>query len=200
MPFDSIETGRVKSASVGDKGDLQVTLTDVPEGELPNCTVHQPLGLMSRPRDGKADAVYAANGDTCEVFNVEDVSARKALAAKAGAGECAKGETRIFSVGDAPNGILLKDNAFKIGTEALKAAVRVDDEVQSGVLSATSADVPPPAPPGTKIVTLIYTDQFGTITPLLAMTFAPPALAAIVTASATVKGKPIAGSNLVKIE
>ncbi len=139
MPFDSIETGRVKSTSVGSSGDLQAALTDVPEGDLERCTVHQPAGLMSRPRDGKADAVYAANGDTCEVLNLQDVSAQKALAAKNGVGEIEKGETRLFSTGGDPQGILLKDAVIRVGVSG--TTIRINTNGSLTIDAAPGQDV-----------------------------------------------------------
>ena len=165
MPFDHIETGRVKATAVGGSGDLHATLTDIPEEELSGCTVHLPACLDFRPRDGVADAVYAANGDVCEVLNVDCVASKKKLSQKAGAGPTAKGEARVLSLGDNPNGILLKDTKFKIGTEAQEPAARRNDHVGGGRITVVvvPSNIPMGVLAGT--VTISYTDADGTVNP-----------------------------------
>lgn len=166
MPYDSIETGRVKSTATGSSGDLQATLTDVPEGDLERCTVHLPACLDFRPLDGKGDAVYAANGDVCEVLNVDCVSARKAF--RQSAGDTPAGGFRLYSLGQTPEGLVGTDSELKLGASATRGIARQDDETDEGTISIVVTPAVPPLP-GT--LTFSYTDALGnTMTPPLTLT------------------------------
>lgn len=158
MPFDSIETGRVKSTATGSSGDLQATLTDVPEGDLERCTVHLPACLDFRPRAGKADAVYAANGDVCEVLNLDCVASRKAF--RQSAGDTPEGGFRLYSLGQTPEGLVGTDDELKLGASATRGIARQDDETDDGTINLT---ISPAAGPLPATLTINYTDGLGNV-------------------------------------
>lgn len=221
MPFDTIETARVKSTSSGSAGDLRATLDHCPEDEISGCTVHQPLGLDARPRGGKADCLYTGNGDVCEVLNMQDVGACKALENKAGAK--AEGETRLLSTGADPQAVSVKDDLIHIGQggdqgikvdtsgaqptiligiSATRGGARLNDEVDLGQISfVIDPAVPPGKPAGT--LTISYTDGLGNVNP------PPPAIFTMTITGLTtlmlapvfrLRGKIVTASDLVKVE
>ena len=139
MPFDTIETARVKTTGIDKNKCVTATLDNCPEEELPQCTTHQMVGFQSRPLDGKADAVYAVNGDVAEVLNMEDPAATKALATKDGVGEIEQGETRLFSTGGDPQGILLKDAVIRVGVSG--TTIRINTNGSLAIDAAAGQNV-----------------------------------------------------------
>jgi hypothetical protein len=148
--MDDIDIGRVKNTSLDKWGNVTGVLSEVPEEELRAETYHAPLGVQSRPRDGKADAIYGIKGDTAEIITMGDVHAVQKLrdkiaeqvrvklgllTAPPGAGEVEKGETRLHSVGDSPQAVSVKDEVILIG-QAGRQSITID----------TSTTTPPTPP------------------------------------------------------
>lgn len=122
MPLDEFHHGRVKSTEFDLDGNLLATLDEVPEDTLDKAPVRFHAGEMARPRDGQADAIYFITGDAAEVLVMDDPAAMQGFAQKAG--QCAKGERRLCSLGTSPQGICLKDDKIKIGAQAQDAVVK----------------------------------------------------------------------------